>query len=204
MPKKTDQKEQEEKESIERARAVLSDLWLSQESFLALFRASGIVPKIAELYRDEWISRWHEQPWNKGKDSAKIESTTQAISEIIKEQLSKRFYYTTTLLIYQAISASHGRPMSKSKANRLLRVFFVENGLTGLRLRDSRGRTRKVALDATEDTIKKAVLRFKEKNKGKIPTLAQVAKVMQISTSALKMRISRESLNWKGLRKVTK
>ncbi len=192
------------KETVENIRDKFSELWLSQSGFEDLLNESGFVSKVIEHYRVELFERWQRQPWNKGKDTAGIENHIENISKALQEHLGRRLYYTTALLIDQSWRDAHERPMSKATARMLANVYFVESGLTGLRLRDSRGRTRKVVLDATENLIKKAVLSFKEKNEGKTPTLTQTAKIMKITTPALKMRINREGLNWKELRKVTK
>ncbi len=191
-------------EEVENAREKISELWFPRPKFEELLNESGLVSKIVEYYQTEFLERWHRQPWNEGKDTKRIEHYIEITSKSIQEHLGQKLYYTTALLIDQSGRDEHGRPMSKKTARVLVDIFFIENGLTGIRLRDSRGRTRKAVFGVTENSIKKAVVIFKEKNKGKTPTLAQTAKIMKITTPALKMRINREGLNWKELRKVTK
>jgi hypothetical protein len=135
-------------------------------------------------------------------DSSLNQKIRQALEDLTQESLFP--LYEATGKRYKVKRVEYDSRNSQTKGGRLTKAELKDGVVRHTVLKQPKaGRPPKRTRISLQQKIETAIVAFKLKHNDAPPTMAQIAKSLKISLSALKMRIKREGLQWKELREVT-
>jgi hypothetical protein len=135
-------------------------------------------------------------------DTSLNQKIRQALEDLTQESLFP--LYKATGQSYKVKRVEYDSRNSQIKRGRFTKAELKDGVVRHTVLKQPKaGRPPKRTRVSLQQKIETAVVEFKQKHNGMLPTMTQIAKTLRISLSALKMRIKREGLQWKELREVT-